>query len=103
VHVSFIFFISSHNTLLTPPLLLDKLPQNPLQALIPPRQQQHILDLDDTPLGVFGEGLEVERRVLDLGPHELGQAADELRGGVCVEGDGGGVDDAADGEPEGGF
>jgi hypothetical protein len=52
---------------------------------------------------VAGKRLEIEGGVLELGPDELGQAADELRGGVDPKGEGFGVDDLADGEPEGGF
>ncbi len=69
-----------------PPLLTrHKIPENRLQALIAPGQQQHILDADDGPLGVFGERLEIGGCVFDLGPDELGQAGDELRRGGRVE------------------
>lgn len=79
------------------------LAQNLLEPLIPPPQQQHILRPHRAPPRMLREALQVDARVHDLRPDQLGQAADELRRGLHAQLDRLFVDQAADAVPERGF
>ena len=75
-----------------------------LERFVPAGEEHDVVGRDDVAACVLGEQLEIAGRVLDVGVDELGQGADELRGGIEVgveRVEGRRVDELADGVPEG--
>lgn len=72
-----------------------------LKHLIAPCKQHHVFCADDRAACVRGKRLDVVRGRFNLRPHGLCQGRDELRRGVAACGRARGVDERADGQPEG--